>query len=106
MLRRNAEALGAPKGEPVVEPVVQSTRPESSGDGSLTLHLTARAEGTDPINTGWHGFPSENWIVLSKEEVAWFLPPDASARSWEIDPEVATTILTHFDVGVQSVSEE
>ena len=70
MLRRTVDKLGVKPGKTLVEPRHQATAPAGPKDGSLVLHLVARAEGTDPSGTSWHGFPSEVWIVLTKDEAA------------------------------------
>jgi hypothetical protein len=97
MLRRAIERHGAKPGDALVKPKAQSVAPERSDDG-LVLHLTARAEGTNPSDNSWHAYPSENWIVLGKSDQAKLLPHGGAAAgtAWEIDRETATKILTHF----------
>lgn len=96
MLRRAVERFKTPPGEPLVTPRAQST-PPAAPEGSLVLHLTARAEGTDPSDNSWHAYPSEDWIVLTQAEQRKLTAPDAKPGAvWEVDREVATRILTHF----------
>ena len=98
MLQRTVQTLGVRPGPTLVEPKHQAVAAEAPKDGSLLLHLVARAEGTDPSNTGWHGFPSEDWIVLTKEEARNLVPPARIAKDaiWEIDRAVAQKVLSHF----------
>ena len=99
MLRRAIDRFDTPAGETLVKPKAQSSPPQAAG-GALVLHLTARAEGTNPSDTSWHAYPSENWIVLSAADQEKFLPPAGSdakpGATWEVDREAATRVLTHF----------
>jgi len=98
MLNRAVERFKPQPGEPLVKPRTQSA-PPAPAEGSLVLHLTARAEGTNPSDNSWHAYPSEDWIVLNPAEVRKLLPPQKAAPAgsiWEIDRDVATKILTHF----------
>src|SRR5687768_12441460 len=47
MLRGAVDKLGTKPGEPVVPPKAQNAAPDAP-EGSLLLHLVARAENTDP----------------------------------------------------------
>lgn len=95
MLQRAVERFKTPAGEALVKPRAQSVAPPS--DDSLVLHLTARAEGTNPADNSWHAYPSENWIVLTPDDQRKLSASDASVgKSWDVDREVATKILTHF----------
>lgn len=98
MLNRAVKRLDVPAGEPVVKPKSQAACPdaEDQRNGGLVLHLVSRAEGTGPGGGSWHGFPGENWVVLSREEAAKFLPPAGGAAAWEIDRAAASKVLTHF----------
>jgi len=97
MLNRAIERFHPQPGEPVVKPRTQSA-PPAAPPGGVVLHLTARAEGTNPSDDSWHAYPSEDWIVLDKEDLAKFLPKAAPAvgSSWDIDRDTATKVLTHF----------
>jgi hypothetical protein len=100
MLRRAVETFNTPPGEALVKPRVQSAAPKPP-DGAIVLHLTARAEGTNPSDNSWHAYPSEDWIVLSESDQAKLLPPRDSAvpavgSTWEVDRDVAVKVLTHF----------
>lgn len=100
MLRRAVKTLGTKGGEAVVPPKAQSAPPAQPGGGTLVLHLTARAEGTNPSDDSWHAYPSENWILLDEADQAKLLPPgDVPPRvgqAWDIDRTVASKVLTHF----------
>jgi hypothetical protein len=98
MLNRAIERFHPQPGEPVVKPRTQSV-PPAAPQGGLVLHLTARAQGTNPSDDSWHAYPSEDWIVLMPDDVAKFLPPSgkpAAGSSWDIDRDAATKVLTHF----------
>ena len=100
MLRRAVDRFQTPPGETLVKPKVQSSAPPVPSDGAMVLHLSARAEGTNPSDDSWHAYPSEDWIVLTRTDQAKLLPSNTSAvkvgTSWEIDPALATKVLTHF----------
>jgi hypothetical protein len=96
MLRRAVERFGTTPGETLVKPRAQSA-PPAPADGSLVLHLTARAEGTDPSDDSWHAYPSEDWIVLTPAEQRKLVPQSAAVgNEWDVDREVARKVLTHF----------
>ena len=100
MLRRAVERHKVPAGETLVKPKAQSSPPRPA-DGSLVLHLTARAEGTNPSDNAWHAYPSEDWIILSAADQEKFLPPAGQTEpktgtTWEVDRSAATKVLTHF----------
>ena len=98
MLNRAVERFKPQAGDALVRPKTQSV-PPTAPDGGAVLHLTARAEGTNPSDNAWHAYPSEDWIVLTAADVEKLLPPagktDAGTR-WEIDRDAATRVLTHF----------
>jgi hypothetical protein len=94
MLNRAIERFHPQPGGPVVNPRTQSA-PPAAPPGGLVLHLTARAEGTYPSDDSWHAYTSEDWIVLTADDVKKLLPRDKES-AWEIDRDVATKILTHF----------
>ena len=100
MLRRTVQKLGTKGGEALVRPKSQSAAPVEPDDQKLVLHLTARAEGTNPSDNAWHAYPSENWIVLAKADAAKLLPPQGAGvrngETWDVDGAVATKVLTHF----------
>jgi hypothetical protein len=94
LLERAIRRLKPPGGEPLVPPVPQSVHAEAGPD-DLVLHLTARSlDGRG----AWGGVPAEDWIVLDSQPAAALLGPGALdvGRSWEIDPDVAAHLLTHF----------
>lgn len=98
MLDRAVERFKPRGGGPLAQPKTQSAPPRPPA-GGLVLHLTARAEGTDPSDTSWHAYPSEDWITLDAADVQNFLPPRGTERvgsTWEIAPDAATKVLTHF----------
>jgi hypothetical protein len=98
MLRRAIERFHTPPGESLVTPRSQS-QPPPPAEGGLVLHLTARAQGTNPSDDSWHAYPSEDWIVLSAADVRKLLPPEPKAAvgtQWDVDRDVATKVLTHF----------
>ena len=100
MLLRTVEKLGTKPGRTLVDPVAQSACPVDLDGKRLVLHLTARAEGTNPSDDSWHAYPSEDWIVLDEADQAKLLPPASAdlkaGATWEIDRGVATKVLTHF----------
>lgn len=104
MLERNARALGTQAGEAVVKPSAQSAaRPVP---GSLLLHLTARylerrGDGYALVTGAggnWSALPGEDWITLERPQWLKLLPPGKAevGKTWEVDPEVAATILNRF----------
>ena len=99
MLNRAVKRFQPQPGEVLVRPKVQSAPPVAP-EGGLVLHLTARAEGTNPSDSSWHAYPSENWIVLPAADAEKLLPRaggDASgAATWEVPRDVAERVLTHF----------
>ena len=113
MLRHAIAELKPVAGEPMVQPVAQSSAPEAQ-PGSLVLHLTARylgrsddlgklvplgtsAVGTDRAGN-WSDLPSENWIALEPAECQKLVPVGdlTGGRTWEIDREVAAKIYLRF----------
>ena len=82
MLERVMRARKLTRGPTLVRPNTLSTPPPAA-PGSLILHLTARGHGNS-----WDGFPSENWIVLTRSNWRALLPvarirvgvPGTSAR--------------------------
>jgi hypothetical protein len=101
MLRRTVRKLGTKPGDTLVPPKEQSACPVNLDDKTLVLHLTARAEGTNPSDNSWHAYPSEDWIVLDEADQRALLPPAGrpaaeAGASWDIPRDVATKVLTHF----------
>jgi hypothetical protein len=112
LMERVAQDLDISRGDPVVKPSPQSAPPRSEPD-SLVLHLTARYlersnDDLVPVNAtsvlgtqkagNWGNLPSEDWIVLTKQEWMKLLPaaelqPDSK---WELDREVCAKVLRHF----------
>jgi len=94
LLQSVVERLKTAEGSPVAQPRPQSVPPVAASD-SLILHLTARGFNT---NASWREFPSENWIVLAREEWSKLLKPAdyTVGESWDVDSDVAARILTYF----------
>jgi hypothetical protein len=119
MLERAIKALKTPEGKPLIQPCPQSAPPKTGAD-ELVLHLVARYlvprgqpnarkdvdDAFVPIVSAlghersgqWTALPSEDWIVLKKDQWMKLLPAGKVAfeSSWDIDKEVATQLLTHF----------
>src|SRR5713226_1147065 len=93
LLEKTVKDLKVEGGKPVVKPVPQSTPPKAT-EGAVVLHLTAR-----PLKGGgsWGGI-SENWIVLSADEVKKTLPAGKVEKGtkWELDKDVAAKLLKPF----------
>jgi hypothetical protein len=93
LLDKMVKELKVEGGKPMVEPTPQSVAPKAEA-GGIVLHLTAR-----PLKGpgSWDGV-SENWIVLSADEVNKLLPKgkvEAGAK-WDLDKEVAAKLLLSF----------
>jgi hypothetical protein len=98
MLDAAVTRLKPTRGEPLVKPAAQAACPLKPDDGSLSLHVVAQAQGTNPADGSWHAFPGEDWVVLSHEDAATLLPP-AGPRvgdSWDVDHAMVGKVLTHF----------
>lgn len=95
MLNRAVERFKPRPGEALVQPKAQSI-PPAAPEGGLVLHLTARAEGTNPSDNSWHAYPSENWIVLGSADVKKLLPAAGAGGTWDVPRDVAEKILPHF----------
>jgi hypothetical protein len=110
MLERTVEKLKLAEGKPLVKAVVQSVAPKADAD-SLVLHLTARTltrKGDEwvPVkptlgetrSSGWGAYAVEDWIVLTKDECAKFLPEGdvMMGTSWDLNRDVAAKVLKHF----------
>ncbi|HZO91536.1 MAG TPA: hypothetical protein VFB38_24655 [Chthonomonadaceae bacterium] len=104
MLERTVQKLGTTPGEPVFPP---APRPApQTPPGALMLHLTARylqRKGDDYAlieDTGgnWSALPGEDWITLTQAQWKRLLPPGPVrvGGTWDIDPEVAASLLLHF----------
>jgi len=99
--------LGTTPGSPLVKPRPQSIPPAAKPD-DLVTHLVARS-----LTSGnWHEFPSENWIVLSRDEWRQFLPaqvlPERAPRpgdSWQIAPALTRKLLTRFYPQTEEISD-
>jgi hypothetical protein len=98
MLDRAVQKFKPAPGEALVKPKTQSACPIPTDGDELVLHLTARAEGTNPSDTSWHAYPSEDWIVLEKSAWSKLLPPGdvKEGATWEIDRAAAEKVLTYF----------
>jgi hypothetical protein len=98
--------LGTPPGAPVVQPRPQSIPPVTKPD-ELVTHLVSRS--FTPGN--WHEFPSENWIVLTRDEWMQLLPsalPGQALRegdSWQLAPALTRKLLTRFYPQTEETSD-
>jgi len=93
LLEKTVKELKVEGGKPVVKPAPQSTPPKAT-EGAVVLHLTAR-----PLKGGgsWGGV-SENWIVLSADDVKKILPAGKVEKgtNWDIEKDVAAKLLKPF----------
>jgi hypothetical protein len=110
LLHGTLDHLKLSAGEPLVKPAPQSLAPHAE-PGSLVLHLTARylerrgdeyvrlhpVLGTERSGQ-WAHLPSEDWVVLDREQWEKMLPAGdvGPGRSWEPDRDVMARLLTHF----------
>jgi hypothetical protein len=112
LLQQVIRRLNLTRGEPVVPPAPPSP-PECERD-SLVLRLTTRylqrrGDQFVRLDTGpvlgtskggnWGDLPSQDWIVLDREEWTKLLPDDADVEvgtSWEPHRDIAAKLLTHF----------
>jgi hypothetical protein len=94
-LERNIQKLKTPAGEPLAKPARLAAAPPRAKPDALVLHLTARYL---PSKGAWGQLPAEDWIVLERSDWAKLLGPEGAATgaTWDVDPEVATELLTHF----------
>lgn len=106
LLEKCVADLKPAKGDPLVKPVPQSKPPEAPA-GALVLSVVARK--LTP-KYSWNEFPSEDWIVLGRDQWRKLLPGEDArpGATYEIDKEVAASILTHFfpQTEVCTASEE
>jgi hypothetical protein len=95
LLEQVRHDLKTPRGEPLFKPSPQSVPPERARD-DIALHLVARYAHQ---GGSWNEFPAENWLVLTPAQWKKLLPAseqnEVVGTSWEIDPAVSTSILTH-----------
>jgi acetyl esterase/lipase len=94
LLEATADKLKVPAGKPVVPPAPQACGP-AAGPTDLVLHLVARVDHRG----SWGQFPSENWIVLGKDQWSRWLPAVAKAKpgqTWSIAMDDAVPVLTYF----------
>jgi hypothetical protein len=94
--------LGTTPGAPVVKPRPQSIPPVTKPD-ELVTHLVSRS--FTPGN--WHEFPSENWIVLTREEWMQLLPKQLPREgdSWQLAPALTRKLLTRFYPQTEETSD-
>jgi hypothetical protein len=88
-LQQVVTKLNTRAGTPLIKPRATSRPPAFAADG-MAIHLVSRS-----LQDGsWHEFPSENWIVLSREEWTQLLPAGkATATSaWDIPHAVAVKL--------------
>jgi len=127
LLERTIDKLKTPEGKPLVPPAAQSAPPKGES-GALQLHLTARnliIQKNDYVipqvtlgetrSGNWGAYPGENWIVLSREEVAKLLPPGEvkPGTTWNMDREATVRIVNYFypstennDIRKNSIEEQ
>jgi len=84
------DRLHVAPGPPVFAPHPQAAAPEVE-PGAPAIHLFSRK--LIPERT-WNEFPSENWIVLSRQEWEQVLPPAGTAlhATWQIPQPVAVKL--------------
>lgn len=97
-------------GRTLFPPGPQSRRPKCA-PGSLVLHLVTRnvvKQGADFVPTrtklgetksaNWGSYPSEDWIVFSKDDAAKLLPRGdvRMGTTWTLDADLSGRFLTHF----------
>jgi hypothetical protein len=110
MLEAAVAQYKLPAAQTLFPPGPQSRHPKCSPD-ALVLHLVARnvtKQGDDIVATktklgetrsaGWGSYPSEDWIIFSKDESAKLLPRgDVQAgTTWNLEADLASRFLTHF----------
>lgn len=97
LLERCLVKLGTRAGEPLIKPRNLSIAPVAS-EGGLVVHLVSRGQDTGPQGGSWREFPAENWVVLSKTDVAGFLPSSEPSTGdvYDIDSRSATNLLRYF----------
>lgn len=112
MLERTIAKLQLKAGDPVVKPIGQAQAPKCD-EGALALHLTSRylrQKGNELVplgaeanlgqtrNASWSAYASENWVVLTRDEVGKLLQVGnvKVGQSWELDIEVMAKLLNHF----------
>jgi hypothetical protein len=110
LLQRTVDRLKLAPGEALVKPAPQSHAPHAE-PGSLVLHLTARylrRQGDEYVRLHpvlgtersgqWAHLPSEDWVVLDREEWEKLLPAGdvRPGTAWEPDRDVLARLLTHF----------
>ena len=83
------DKLQVAPGPPAIKPYPTS-RPPAVPAGALAIHLVSRALA----GGSWHEFPSENWIVLSRDEWTQLLPAGtvAANASWTVPQPVAVRL--------------
>jgi len=93
LLEKTIRNLQLKPGDPVVKPSPQST-PSPRPSDSLVFHLIARGSRVG----SYREFPSENWIVLGRDEGLSLLPSGAvqPGATWAIEKKVAAKFLIKF----------
>jgi len=89
-LKGVVERLHTSGGPPVFPPHPQSAPPQVE-PGAPAIHLVARKLDA---NKTWNEFPSENWIVLTRQEWDQIMPPpDVAVKgTWQIPQPVAVKL--------------
>jgi len=88
-LKQMIAQLHPTPGPPVFAPHPQVPVPKVE-PGAPAIHLVARR----PEHGSWAEFPSENWIVLSRDEWDRILPPQGAAlkSTWQIPAPIAVKL--------------
>jgi RNA polymerase sigma factor (sigma-70 family) len=110
LLEFYARDLGARPGQPVITPVPLSVAPQAEAD-ALVLHLAARylkkqgndlvpfqiKLGTDKTESG-HGYPVENWFVLTRDEWSRLLPAETPTvgATWTLPVSMTERLFLNF----------
>jgi hypothetical protein len=97
-------------GRTLFPPSPQSRSPKAA-PGALVLHLVARnvdKKGDEIVpaktklgetrSAGWGAYPSEDWIMFTKDEATALLPRGKVEKgtTWQLDADLAARFLTHF----------
>src|SRR5205814_2007414 len=93
VLEKTVRALQLKPGTAVVTPKPQSVPPSHPSD-ALVFQVIARGSRAG----SYREFPSENWIVFSREEARRILPSGAvkPGLAWDLEPAAAVRWLAKF----------
>src|SRR5215471_14186319 len=89
-LRGIVDQLKPQAGAPIFPPRAQGTPPKVES-GAPAIHLVVRK---DAGKISWNDFPSENWILLNRQEWDQILPPAGAKErtTWTIPQPVAVKL--------------